>query len=151
MPRTALDDDVVQVQIAYPRIYHACHVRHQRAQSSADRLSAHDSALLAHLDRTIPTSPSGLAHHLSVGLPTLSAAIDRLVRLGYVERRRSARDRRRSELLLSPRGARAMSRSSVLDRTLVRELLARLAPADRRLAVEGLTLLARAANPESRP
>ena len=137
--------DVRIVQTCYPQIYLACHTRHQRAASSPHSLSPRDSTLLAHLDEARPTTPSALARHLGVGGPTMSAAVKRLVRLGYVEQERDPADARRMRLRLARKGAAAMRDSSVLEAARVRRVLAKLSPADRRTALDGLTLLARAA------
>jgi DNA-binding MarR family transcriptional regulator len=142
--------DVRIVQTCYPQIYLACHTRHVRAASSPHSLSARDSSLLAHLDETRPTAPSVLARHLGVGASTLSAAIKRLVRLGYVEQDRHPEDARRVRLCLAREGALAMRDSSVLDVRRVRRVLARLTPADRRAALDGLALLARASQESMR-
>ena len=136
--------DVRIVQTCYPQIYLACHTRHVRAASSPHRLSARDSSLLAHLDEKRPIAPSELARHLGVGASTMSAAIKRLVRLGYVEQDRHPDDARRVRLCLSTKGASAMRDASVLDPGRVRRVLARLPPTDRRAALSGLALLARA-------
>ena len=137
--------DVRLVQTCYPKIYLACHTRHVRAASSPHGLSARDSALLAHLSETHPTTPAALARHLGVGNPTMSAAIKRLVRLGYVERSRDPNDRRSVQLRLGRKGAVAMRDTSVLEPDRVRAVLSRLSAAERRAALDGLALLARAA------
>ena len=136
--------DVRIVQTCYPQIYLACHTRHVRAASSPQRLSARDSSLLAHLDEKRPTAPSELARHLGVAASTMSAAVKRLVRLGYVEQERHPDDARRVRLCLAKKGASAMRDTSVLDAGRVRRVLARLTPGDRRAALSGLALLARA-------
>ena len=58
---------------------------------------------------------------------------------------RDVTDRRAIELRLSRKGAAAMQASSVLDTPRVRKMLERLTPAERRRALDGLALLARAA------
>ena len=136
--------DVRLVQTCYPQIYLACHTTH-RERSSHALISTRDSSLLAHLDERRPTTPSVLAKHLGIGKPALSAAIKRLVRLGYIEVERSARDRRVTHLRLASSGAQAMSGSSVLDADRVRRLLRSLGPRERRAALDGLVSLARAA------
>jgi MarR family transcriptional regulator, organic hydroperoxide resistance regulator len=137
--------DVRLIQTYYPQIYLACHTRHTRAASSPHRLSPRDSTLLAHLDEKRPTTPSVLARHLGVGGPTMSAAVKRLVRLGYVDQERDPADARSVRLRLARKGAAAMRGSSVLEAARVQRVLAKLAPADRRLALDGLAVLARAA------
>ena len=76
----------------------------------------------------------------------MSAAIKRLVRLGYIDQSRDPDDARTWQLRLTARGARAMRGSSVLDATRVRAMLAALTGDERRRALEGLALLAKAAN-----
>jgi MarR family transcriptional regulator, organic hydroperoxide resistance regulator len=133
------------VQIAYPQIYLACHTRHTRARSTAFRLSARDSSLLVHLDEHEPTRPATLARHMNIGGPALSAAVRRLEQLGYIARRTVDADRRGVELRLTAKGADALGATSVLETARVEALLRSLTPADRARAVDGLTLLGRAA------
>lgn len=139
------NDAVLAVLVAYPQVYHACHREHPRARTSAHRISSRDAWILGHLSLAAPTSPGRLARHLSLGPPTVSEAVRRLERLGYLSRQRATGDRRRLELRLTPRGAVALAGSSVLDQGRVRRMLAQLPPADRTRAVEGLALLAQAA------
>ena len=75
----------------------------------------------------------------------LSASIKRLTNLGYLTCDAPANDKRRREIRLTDRGAEAMAATSVLDRERVRGMLKKLKPADRRAALNGLALLARAA------
>lgn len=138
-------DLVTAVQRFYPQIYFACHADHVRARSTAYRLSAHDSSLLAHLDPDRPVLTGELARHLGVSASTLSAAIKRLAQLGYIERCSRPPDRRQIELRLTARGAEAMTSTSVLDRKRVEAVLEELSPAQQRRAVAGLALLAMAA------
>ena len=141
--------DVRAVQVAYPKIYFACHTRHVKRASTAVQLSATDSTLLAHLDEARPMRVTALARHLGVAPSTVSAAVNRLAGLGYVTQTRSSTDGRAIELTLSKKGASAMQASSVLDTALVRRALGRLSAPDREHALEGLTLLARAASGEA--
>lgn len=135
---------VRMVQRAYPRIYLACHRRHQRRGTTSDSLSPRDEGILSHLELERGRSPTRLAAHLSIGRPTLTEAIDRLEEVGLVERRRNERDRRQVELFLTEAGDRLSSRQSVLDEARVRQALALLDSKERVRAVEGLELLAEA-------
>ena len=137
--------DVELVQRCYPQIYLACHKRHIRASSTAYRLSARDSSILVHLSESVSVTPSELAAHLSVRGSTLSAAISRLEALGYLTRKRIHKDRRSVALTLTPQGAKAMAETSVLDSERVAAVLARLSRGERKRALEGLELLAKAA------
>ena len=138
-------DDVREILRLYPQIYVACHVDHVRATSTRWQLSAHDSAILAHLHPRVPVGPRDLAKHLGVKPSTLSASIARLESLGYLTNTAPARDKRRRELRLTERGVEAMASTSVLDRELVTKLLATLTVRERADAVRGLGLLARGA------
>lgn len=141
--------DVRLVQVAYPQIYFACHTRHMRRVSTASRISATDSTLLAHLDETEPVRATALAKHLGLAASTLSAAVARLAALGYVVQRSDAKDGRAVQLLLSAKGASAMQVSSVLESARVLRMLGRLKAADRKRALEGIALLAKAARASS--
>jgi MarR family transcriptional regulator, organic hydroperoxide resistance regulator len=137
--------DVAAVQRCYPKIYLACHTRHQRRRSNAAQLTAHESSLLAHLSEDHPTRPSDLAKHLGIGRSTVSAAIKRLVAFGYIAQAPGDGDARVRALRLSPKGAKAMQAGSVLESSRVRALLTQLSERERGRALEGLELLARAA------
>ncbi len=139
------NQDVRIVQVAYPQIYFACHTRHVRRASTATQLSATDSTLLAHLDEEQSVRATAMARHLGVAASTLSAAIARLAKLGYVIQRRDSRDGRAVDLLLSPKGAAAMQASSVLESERVKKMLAHLTAPERKRALEGLALLGKAA------
>jgi DNA-binding MarR family transcriptional regulator len=139
------DEDIREVQRLYPQIFVACHTDHVRAASTEWRISSQDASILVHLDRESGLSPRDLARHLGVVPSTLSAAIARLSKLGYLSSQPVAKDRRRRELCLTARGAEAIAATSVLDAERVRALLKKLTGAERRAAVRGLALLARAA------
>lgn len=145
MAAMPLDQNVRDVLRFYPQIYLACHVDHVRAVSTAFRLSAADSSILAHLDTGAPMSPRALARHLGVAPSTLSATLRRLETLGYLASTPVAADRRRRDLTLTERGAEAMAATSVLDRERVARMLKTLRPAQRAEAMRGLALLAAAA------
>jgi len=139
------DELVAEIQRLYPQIYIACHIDHIRAGSTSWRLSSRDSSILAHLDSRSGKSPRTLAAHLGVVASTLSAALQRLERLGYITSTPADGDRRRRELRLTDLGAKAMASTSVLDATRLEKLLARLSAKERYEAIHGLGLLARAA------
>src|SRR5215510_13153622 len=138
-------DEVLEVQRLYPQIYVACHTDHIRAASTAWRVSSQDASILVHLDRETGLSPRRLASHLGVAPSTLSAAIARLSKLGYITVTTNENDRRRRELRLTPRGAEAVRSTSVLDAERVRAMLGKLNPKERKEALRGLALLAEAA------
>jgi DNA-binding MarR family transcriptional regulator len=148
--RTSSSRDVLAVLRLYPRIYHACHLRHERAASSTYALSERDVAILGHLDDQVPMTLGALADHVGVLRSTMSEAVADLEDLGYLIRTRGAKDKRQLELRLSPKGADALLAGSVLDMERVRQLLSRMLPRDRRSAITGLELLAAATRTMSR-
>jgi len=134
----------------YPRIYFACHTRHVRDPQTERLLSRHQASILDHLDELEPTTVLELARHMGVTAATMSLAVDRLERKGYVARLRDATDRRRVHVRLTTAGVRVREASSVLDPGRVDAMLARLTEDERARAIHGLELLARAASAEMR-
>lgn len=146
----AIADAARQVMALYPRIYFACHTRHVRDPQSQRLLSRHQASILDHLDEVDPITVNDLARHMGVTAGTMSLAIDRLERKGYVVRLRDTADRRRVHMRLTSAGVRVREANSVLDPARVEALVARLAAADREAAIRGLALLAEAAGEEHR-
>ena len=142
-----IDDAITVVQFAYPQVYYACHTRHERRRSSALRLSRRDSELLVHLDRADVTLVTELARHLDLAASTVSEAVSRLEKLGFIRKADRSGDRRRVGLLLTDRGADAVRGTSVLERARLRTVLSRLSVRDRAVVTRGLRLLARACRP----
>jgi DNA-binding MarR family transcriptional regulator len=136
-------DDARRVQAAFPKIYLACHVRHARSRDAVG-ISDRDANLLGHLDPTRAISPTTLARHLGVTPSTLSAQLAELVAAGLVGTGRCPQDRRKLDVTLTSKGARAMQAASVLDTTRLTAVLPRLEEAERAVAVHGLELLAAA-------
>jgi len=132
----------------YPKIFFACHPRHRRDPKTRRVLSAHQSSILDHLDDVEPTSLTSLAMHMGVTSGTMSLAVSRLIRQGYVARARAREDARRLDLRLSAAGVRMKTARSVLEPERLRAVLRRLSPAERLAAVHGLALLSRAAQEE---
>ena len=146
-----MSDDAVERLLAYyPRIYFACHTRHVRDERAGRLVSARLASILDHLDEVEATSLAGLAGHMGVTAGTMSVAVERLVRLGYVRRARDRADLRRVRLRLTRAGARLREARSVLDPARVRAMLGHLGAEERRAGIRGLALLARAAEEEMR-
>jgi DNA-binding MarR family transcriptional regulator len=144
-PLTDITEAARQVMTSYPRIYFACHTRHVRDPDSTGLLSRHQASVLDHLDEIDPTTVNELARHMGVTAATMSLALDRLERKGYVVRLRDVADRRRVHVRLTSAGVRIRDATSVLDPSRVEALLARMSGDDRDAAVRGLALLADAA------
>jgi DNA-binding MarR family transcriptional regulator len=128
----------------FPRVFFACHRRHRRDPASGRVLSESLVRVLDHLDEVEATSLTGLSRHMGLTPGTLSAAVSRLVRRGYVRRRRDALDQRRVGLRLTAAGARVKEAQSVLDRDLVEVLLRAMSAEEIVRAMDGLRVLAEA-------
>ncbi len=147
MPTTdsQLSEQVLSIQLDYPRIYHACHARHRRAATSHALPSAADAAVLAHVEAMQPASAAALSRHLGVRPSTLTPVLERLTRLGWIARETDAADRRVSRLSLTQPARAAIGAASVLDGERLARLLAGLTAAQRARAVAGMRLLGAAA------
>jgi DNA-binding MarR family transcriptional regulator len=141
----AKQSDIDRVMTLYPRIFFACHTRHVRDERSGSVLTQHQASILDHLDESTPMLVGELADHMGVTTGTMSIHVDRLERLGFVSRQRSATDGRQVELRLTEDGVRVRDAKSVLDPALVARMLGSMSASDRRDAVRGLSLLAQAA------
>ncbi len=143
-----VEDAIERVQFCYPQVYYACHTRHQRARTADNRLSARDSRILVHLDRRRPASLTPLARHMGLAASTLSEAISKLERFGYVVKGAgSGGDRRHVGILLTKKGADAVLAASVLESARLRAVLRRLSRRNLAAVVTGLDHLARACAP----
>lgn len=142
---SAVGAAITAVMTLYPRIYFACHTRHVRDPQTQRMLSRHQASILDHLDELEPTTVMDLAAHMGVTAATMSLSIDRLERKGYAVRLKDAKDRRRVHVRLTTAGVRVREASSVLDPARVEALVATLSDDERTRAIEGLGLLARAA------
>jgi DNA-binding MarR family transcriptional regulator len=136
---------IAAVMRDYPRIFFACHRRHVRDPRTRRLVSERQVEVLDHLDLDRPVSLSELATHLGVTLGTMSVSVERLERQGYIARQADPADRRRLLLRLTEAGARVREARSVLDRQRVAEMLEGMRGDERQWALEGLGLLARAA------
>ena len=134
----------------YSQIYFACHTRHVHDPESGTRVSARQASILSHLDSVEPTPLSQLASHMGVTVSTMSIAVDRLVRQGYVVRDRAESDARVRHVRLTTAGERLRAAQTVLEPQLVRAMLSRLSPAERRDALRGLELLGTAAREQTK-
>ena len=139
-------EQIAAVLRDYSKIYFACHRQHTRDPQNGQLVSERQVQILDHLDEFAALSLTALADHMGVTAGTMSVAVDRLVKNGYVSRAIDGDDRRRVLLRLSRAGAQLCEAHSVLDPALIGAMLAQLPIDDRAQALDGLALLARAAN-----
>jgi DNA-binding MarR family transcriptional regulator len=138
-----LDSRVRRLQVAYPAIFLACHRQHVREDGDGKSVTEHQASVLDHLDEKQATTPSKLAEHMGVSRSTMSITISRLVRAGYVFRRRSTMDTRSVALTLTRAGARVRDENAVLNPELVRQILRKMNPNEVESALRGIECLAK--------
>lgn len=140
-----MKSDVAKFIEGFPTVFRACHRRHVWDRQSRKTISQHQASILDHIDPKQSSNLYELARHLGVTASTMSLNVDRLERAGFVARRADRKDRRRVGIVLTRAGTRIKRRQKVLEPARVRSLLGALTPAQRRNALRGLALLARAA------
>lgn len=75
----------------------------------AQGLTPHQFWPLYHLGREVESHPADLARRLGISMPACTASVDPLVAAGFIVRNRSATDRRRVVLALTPKGRRVLA------------------------------------------
>jgi DNA-binding MarR family transcriptional regulator len=143
-----LKTEVSRLMDFYPKIYFACHTRHVTDEESGVKLTANQASILDHLSIDEPVTLFDLAMHMGVTPSTMSISVDRVVKLGYVQKEKDKRDARKTNLTLTPDGEKIKRSKSVLDPDLIDAMLSRLNPTERKLALDGMALLAYAAEME---
>lgn len=140
-----LEEALLRVQSAYPKIYLACHTRHQNARTTGQALSQRDVTILAHLSESQSLPQGLLTRHLGIAKSTLSEALTWLEQQGMVSRTADPADPRGALVKRTDAGSVAMSQGSVLEAGLLRAVLRALPEEQLAQAVEGLELSAKAA------
>lgn len=138
--------DVETVAGAYSRIHFACRSREVSTEPGGRALSGHQANILSHLDVDDPVMVTELAEHMDVTASTMSLNLKRLENGGFVYRERDSEDRRVMNVRLTEAGQRIRATRTLLSPERVHVMLLRLPPDQRRRAVEGLALLAEAAD-----
>lgn len=132
----------------YPKIYLACHTKHVTDKDNGVKLTAKQASILDHLDMDKPITLFDLAMHMGVTPSTMSLSVDRVIKLGYIKKEKDKEDGRKTNLTLSLSGYKIKQTKSVLDEKRVKAVLEKLSTAQRKQALDGLALLAWAAEIE---
>ena len=138
--------DVDLVLSALPRVLFACRPRAVPDQADRPGVSPHQAHILSQLDGEDPTMVGELAESLGVTASTMSLNLKRLREAGLVVCERDPDDRRVMNVRLTEAGEQARDAARPLDVDRVDALLEGLWPEDRRRALEGLAILADAAD-----
>jgi DNA-binding MarR family transcriptional regulator len=140
---TISDVDVVVRTVS--RIVEAYRARSARDEESGLEVTDKQARILRQLDDRDPTMVGELAEFLGVTASTMSLNLKRLDEMGCVTRARDPDDRRVMNVRLTDRGRRLRDGASLLDRVRVDSALGTLRPEERTRVLEGLALLAEAA------
>lgn len=138
--------DIEIVLRALPRIQDALRTRTYRDAASELGLSEHQLRILSNLDDHDPSMVGEVAEHMSVTASTMSLNLKRLERDGFVRRTRDPADRRVMNVRLTEEGRRARDAVDLVDADRVDALLRLMRPDERRRALDGLAVLADAAD-----
>ncbi len=138
-----LNPQVRRLLDAYPAIFLACHRKHLRDDSSGRALSEHQASVLDHLDAGRPMTLSKLAGHMGVGRSSMSIMVGRLVRAGYIVRRRDKSDRRSVALTLTRAGATVKEQNTILDPQLVLEMFGLMRASELETSLRGIESLSK--------
>ena len=137
--RASLTGQALEVVTAVVRLLRTAAGRPQ----AGDGLSLTELRLLKRLGRGVRLA-SELAAELDVTAPTVSAAVDALVRRALVERREPAGDRRAVPLAATPAGIAALEEARHRQQQALAALLDQLNPHERRALQAAIPALARA-------
>jgi DNA-binding MarR family transcriptional regulator len=138
-----LDSQMRRLLDAYPAIFLACHRRHLREDEAGKVISEHQASVLDHLHASRPTTLSKLAEHMGVSRSTMSITVTRLVRGGYVARKRDSKDARSVGLTLTSAGVHVKEQNTLLEPDLLREMFRLMPAGELETALEGIECLAR--------
>lgn len=129
----------------YPKVFFACKTEQVRDSSRRQTLTPKQLVILSNLDAEEPTAVLRLAEKVGVTPATISIALDRLERQQYVRREKTAQDKRIVHVRLTNDGERVKKTHSVLNPDLVLEVLSHLDARQLETAMEGVRVLATAA------
>jgi DNA-binding MarR family transcriptional regulator len=136
------DSQIRRLLDAYPAIFLACHRQHVRQDETGRTVTENQASLLNHLHASKPMSLSKLAEHMGVGRSAMSITVSRLVRGGYIAKKRDKNDARGVGLTLTVGGMRVKEGNTVLDPELVRDMFRQVPAKDLESALKGIECLA---------
>ena len=140
---SAASEDVVDDVLTATRALIALSIR-SLGELAAD-LSAAQYRTLVVLASRGPQRQVDLAHHLGVEPSSLGRMCERLLRKGFIRRRRARTDRRSVLVSLSAEGRQVVDEATAARRTIIRQALAELPVDQQRAAGIALRALSRAA------
>ena len=119
-------------------------IRSNMRSHRAPGLSVPQFRTLAYINRHERTSPSAVAEHIGLTLPSVTKLLDGLVARDLVTREADARDRRRVALVITPAGAVALQAVHTATQSYLASLLSALSPQERDTVCQAMEILHRA-------
>lgn len=138
-----VDSRIRRLLDAYPTIFLAAHRQHAAVDEQGASISEHQASVLDHLDAKCGITLSKLAEHMGVGRSTMSITVKRLMRGGYIARRRDHDDARRVCLTLTRAGARVKEQNTILEPDLVSRMFRLMSAQECESALQGIECLAK--------
>lgn len=138
--------DTAFLSMALSRLVHVCQSRGKTDDSTGTRLSEKQLRTLSYLDVEDPTMVTELADFIGVTASTMSLNLTRLEAGGYVTRARDPHDRRARNVRLTEEGHRILEGHAPFDPERLSALLTHVRPEDRKRALDGMAILAEAAD-----
>jgi len=138
-----LDPRITRLLEAYPAIFLAAHREHVATDEKGKSVSEHQASVLDHLDVQRGTTLTKLAEHMGVGRSAMSITVARLVRRGYIARRRDSDDARRIQLTLTRAGARVKEQNTILEPELVKAMFRLMPGQELEKALQGIECFAK--------
>jgi DNA-binding MarR family transcriptional regulator len=138
--------DLDIVAHAWPRVHEAIRGRSYRDAADGTILTPRQIEIVSALDGHDPTMVGELADAMGVTPSTMSLNLKRLEERGLVRRSRDPEDRRVMNVRLTAEGSAVRDAAELVDPDRVDALLGVLSPQRRRRAVDGLAMLAEAAD-----
>lgn len=131
---------------ALARIVHVSRSRGRVDPATGEQLTEKQLRTLSYLDLDDPTMVTELADFIGVTPSTMSLNLSRLESGGYVSRARDPDDRRARNVRLTEAGQRMLDGHRRYDAERVAALLQHVRPEDRKRALDGIAILAEAAD-----
>jgi DNA-binding MarR family transcriptional regulator len=116
-------------------------IRSEMRGKRPEDVSVPQFRVLTFLRRREGASLSDVAEHVGLTLPSMSKAVDGLVKRGLVARETSSYDRRRVTLALTADGKEALQAATQATRARIAEMLDTLSPEEQATVVEAMQIL----------
>jgi DNA-binding MarR family transcriptional regulator len=134
-----LNNTIEVINQQWTDIYYSLHYVHQ------ENISHQAIRILQHLEKNKNITVGNLANHLDVSHNTASEHTKRLIKKGYVTKKRSNQDERKVFVILTEKGTEILYRHTQLDKEKLGKVLQNLSDDDVETMIKALSTLSQAA------